>query len=89
MISRRTMTKLASAAITLGVLTLIRTDADPTLWQVGLVTMMFYSINKAVINAVVEEIRLSRGRKRRKLETRNIRRWAEQDFGGRYIEIIS
>ena len=36
--------KLVSAAMTLIVMALIRTDADPTLWQAGLVTLMFLEI---------------------------------------------
>ena len=42
-----------------------------------------------IIEAAVDEIRRSRRRKSRELELKSIRRWAEEDFGGRYIEIIS
>ena len=83
------MKRMISAVITIGVMTLIRTDASPALWQVSLVALMFYGINCLIIDAVTDEIRRSRRRKSRELELKSIRRWAEEDFGGRYIEIIS
>jgi len=81
--------KIMAAGLTLAVMALIRTDVNPALWQAGLVTMMFYFVNLAVIDAVIEEVKRSRRRKNRELELKSIRRWAEEDFGGRYIEIIS
>lgn len=81
--------KIMAAGLTLAVMALIRTDANPALWQVGLVALMFYGINCLIIEAAVDEIRRSRRRKSRELELKSIRRWAEEDFGGRYIEIIS
>lgn len=83
------MKRMISAVITIGVMALIRTDASPALWQVSLVALMFYGINCLIIEAAVDEIRRSRRRKSRELELKSIRRWAEEDFGGRYIEIIS
>ena len=83
------MKRMISAVITIGVIALIRTDASPALWQVSLVALMFYGINCLIIDAVTDEIRRSRRRKSRELELKSIRRWAEEDFGGRYIEIIS
>lgn len=83
------MKRMISAVITIGVMALIRTDANPALWQVSLVALMFYGINCLIIDAVTDEIRRSRRRKSRELELKSIRRWAEEDFGGRYIEIIS
>ena len=86
---KKEVKKMFSAAVTLAVMALIRTDASSALWQVSLVTMMFYGINCLIIEAAVDEIRRSRRRKSRELELKSIRRWAEEDFGGRYIEIIS
>ena len=54
--------KLVSAAMTLIVMALIRTDASPALWQVSLVALMFYGINCLIIEAAVDEIRRSRRR---------------------------
>jgi hypothetical protein len=51
--------------------------------------MMFYFVNLAVIDAVIEEVKRSRRRKIKQIELQSIRRWAKEDFGGRYIEIIS
>lgn len=51
--------------------------------------MMFYYVNLAVIDAVIEEVKRSRRRKIKQIELRSIRRWAKEDFGGRYIEFIS
>ena len=81
--------KFLSAGLTLAVMALIRTDVSPALWQVGLVTLMFYFVNLAVIDAVIEEVKRSRRRKIKQIELQSIRRWAKEDFGGRYIEIIS
>ena len=86
---KKEVKKMFSAAVTLAVMALIRTDASPALWQVSLVALMFYGINCLIIEAAVDEIRRSRRRKSRELELKSIRRWAEEDFGGRYIEIIS
>jgi hypothetical protein len=81
--------KILSAGLTLAVMALIRTDASPVMWQVGLVTLMFYFVNLAVIDAAIEEVKRSRRRKIKQIELQSIRRWAKEDFGGRYIEIIS
>jgi len=81
--------RIFSAGLTLAVMALIRTDANPALWQVGLVTLMFYFVNLAVIDAVIEEVKRSRRRKIKQIELQSIRRWAKEDFSGRYIEIIS
>ena len=83
------MKRMISAGVTLAVMALIRTDASPALWQVSMVALMFYGINCLIIEAVMEEVRRSKRRKSRELELKSIRRWAEEDFGGRYIEIIS
>ena len=81
--------KILSAGLTLAVMALIRADANPALWQAGLVTLMFYFVNLAVIDAVIEEVKRSRRRKIKQIELQSIRRWAKEDFGGRYIEFIS
>ena len=81
--------KIMAASLTLAVMALIRTDVNPALWQVGLVTLMFYFVNLAVIDAVIEEVKRSRRRKIKQIELQSIRRWAKEDFGGRYIEFIS
>lgn len=85
------MKRMISAVITIGVMALIRTNASPALWQVSLVTMMFYGINCLIIDAVMEEVRRSKRRKEMIRDKYNLRRWAEIDFNelvhGKYIEI--
>ena len=81
--------KIMAAGLTLAVMALIRTDASPALWQVSLVALMFYGINCLIIDAVIEEVKRSKRRKIKQIELRSIRRWAKEDFGGRYIEFIS
>ena len=85
--------KILAAVITIGVMALIRTDANPALWQVALVTLMFYGINCAVIEAITEELQRTKKRRCRRIETRNIHRWAEVDFSvfapGGGMEIVS
>jgi diacylglycerol kinase len=85
--------KIMAAGLTLAVMALIRTDAGPALWQAALVSLMFYEINNAVIEAVCSEIRRHRRKKQRIFEKYNLKRWAEVDFVehayGRYIEITS
>ena len=49
---KKEVKKIISAAVTLAVMALIRTDASPALWQVSLVALMFYGINCLIIDAV-------------------------------------
>lgn len=83
--------KILAALITIVIMALIRTDAGSALWQAALVSLMFYEINNAVIEAVCSEIRRYRRKKQRIFEKYNLKRWAEVDFNelqhGKYIEI--
>lgn len=88
---KKEIKKMFSAAVTLTVMALIRTNASPALWQISLVTMMFYGINCLIIEAVTDEIRRAKRRKEMIRDKYNLRRWAEIDFNelqhGKYIEI--
>ena len=85
------MKRMISAGVTLAVMALIRTNASPALWQISLVTMMFYGINCLIVEAITDEIRRSKRRKEMIRDKYNLRRWAEIDFNelqhGKYIEI--
>ena len=85
MVSKETIVKLAAAVPALFFMALLRTDADPALWQAALVSIMFYCVNRAVIDITAKEIRMNRRREIRKLEMQDIRRWAEEDFSGRAV----
>lgn len=81
--------KILAVIITIGIMAAVKPGRVIAPWESAVATMLFYVISTLIIDAVCGEIKARRRRQRRRLETRNIRRWAEQDFGGRYIEIIS
>jgi hypothetical protein len=85
MVSKETIVKLAAAAPALIFMALLRTDADPALWQAGLIAIMLYCLNYAALITAAKDARMARKRKNRELGERDIRRWAEEDFSGRAV----
>ena len=72
--------KLVSAAMTLLVMALIRTDADPTLWQAGLVTLMFYEINLRIVRIAWHAITLEIESRSELQEKYGMQKWKAMDF---------
>ena len=72
--------KLVSAAMTLIVMALIRTDADPTLWQAGLVTLMFYEINLRIVRIAWHAITLEMESRSELHEKFGMQKWKAMDF---------
>ena len=72
--------KLVSAAMTLLVMALIRTDADPALWQAGLVTLMFYEINLRIVRIAWHAIRLEIESRSELHEKFGMQKWKAMDF---------
>lgn len=72
--------KLVSAAMTLLVMALIRTDADPALWQAGLVTLMFYEINLRIVRIAWHAIKLEMESRSELHEKFGMQKWKAMDF---------
>ena len=72
--------KLVSAAVTLLVMALIRTDADPALWQAGLVTLMFYEINLRIVRIAWHAIKLEIESRSELHEKFGMQKWKAMDF---------
>ena len=72
--------KLVSAAMTLIVMALIRTDADPALWQAGLVTLMFYEINLRIVRIAWHAIKLEIESRSELHEKFGMQKWKAMDF---------
>jgi hypothetical protein len=80
MLTLRHKIKLAAAAVTLIVMSLLRTDADPTMWQLGLVAMMFYETNQQIIIAVWHEVTARRIQGAGRDGEHPLAKWMDYDF---------
>ena len=76
-----------AAAITAVFMALIRTDADPELWQVALLTLGLYECGVLFIQSAQKEVRKSRRNRIIQIRQQDARRWAEEWFNP-YREVI-
>ena len=76
-----------AAAITAVFMALIRTDADPELWQVALLTLGLYECGVLFIQIAQKEVRKSRRNRIIQIRQQDARRWAEEWFNP-YREVI-
>lgn len=77
---RGTVARIMAAAITAMFMALIRTDADPTLWQVALITMGLYECAVMTIKITQKETRQRKRNKISRIRQQDARRWAEEWF---------
>ena len=77
---RGTVERIMAAAITAVFMALIRTDADPTLWQVALITMGLYECAVMTIKITQKETRKRKRNKISRIRQQDARRWAEEWF---------
>lgn len=77
---RRAVTRIMAAVITAVFMALIRTDADPELWQVALTTLGIYECAVMTIQFTRKEIRKNRKKKVVQIWEQDARRWAEEWF---------
>lgn len=69
-----------AAAITAVFMALIRTDADPELWQVALLTLGLYECAVMFIQIAQREARKNKRNKIIRIRQQDARRWAEEWF---------
>lgn len=75
-----TVARIMAAAITAVFMTMIRTDADPELWQVALITLGLYECAVMFMRIAQREVRKSRRSKIIQIRQQDARRWAEEWF---------
>lgn len=77
---RGTVARIMAAAITAVFMALIRTDADPELWQVALLTLGLYECAVMFIQIAQREARKNKRNKIIRIRQQDARRWAEEWF---------
>lgn len=73
-------TRAISAALTVMFMALIRTDADPKLWQAALITVGIYESIVMAIQIAQREARRNRRNKIIRIRQQDAKRWAEEWF---------
>lgn len=77
---RGTIARMTAMAITVLLMTMIHTDADPELWQAALITLGLYESVAMTIQIAQKEARKKRRNKIIRIRQQDARRWAEEWF---------
>lgn len=77
---RGTIARMTAMAITVLLMALIRTDADPELWQAALIILGLYESVAMTIQIAQKEVRKNRRNKIIRIRQQDARRWAEEWF---------
>lgn len=79
-IKREIVAKASAMISTLSFMALVRTNADPELWQIAFTTLVLYESIVIGIQVMCFQSRKSKKRKRIRLQQQDARRWAEEWF---------
>lgn len=77
---RGTIAKVMAMAMTVWFMALIRTDADPELWQIALITLGVYESAVMAIQIAQKEARKSKRNKIIRIRQQDAIRWAAEWF---------
>jgi len=72
--------KTVAGALSVLFLALVRTDADPQMWQVALIALVLYECAVMTIKIAQKEARHRRRNRIIRIRQQDARRWAEEWF---------